>query len=73
MTDDIPACPHCDSGDLQRNVVDSVSGAVGTQPWYCKGCKRSFDKPNYRPRRGKGGCMGLAKRLLDADPSEVSR
>jgi transposase-like protein len=36
-------CPHCGSSDLQKNG----KSANGTQRWYCKECKKYFQR-EYR-------------------------
>jgi DNA-directed RNA polymerase subunit RPC12/RpoP len=73
--DEVAACPECDATQLRSNDGDSMVGPRVTSTAYsCNACSAHFDEPVVRKRQSSGGPKrGLAKKLYDADPDEVSR
>jgi len=69
----IEVCPECDAPQIQ-----SVTGSTHMDPrdhdYFCKVCHAKFDEPTVRPRkRASGdGRSGLAGKLMQADPEDVS-
>ena len=69
MSDEIEACPHCDSSSIYANPGDGGRGKYG-----CYSCHEGFDRPATRDRKPGGTKRkGLAARLLRAKPEDVSR
>jgi len=70
---DKPFCPHCDTGNLER-LTNKPDGKESHSNWYCYECERHFDDPHYRESQDTGfgaGHTGLARKLADADPSDL--
>lgn len=71
MSEDVPACPECNSANAFKNVGGFQSRG-SDHDWRCNRCKAKFDEPVYRPRRPDGdGLVGLAQRLHEATPEDV--
>jgi len=72
--DEIAVCPECDTGGIG---VASPGGMQYDEPagkrYYCPKCGAKFEEFKTRDRRGDTSLYGLARRLADADPDEVSR
>jgi len=74
MTGDLNCCPECESCIIRPRV-----GGVGTPPtddaaWYCQSCQTAFESPDTKSaRRDDRPRNGLAHKLDNADPEEVSR
>jgi len=67
---EIAVCPFCDSPRVYyRN--GSRSAAVG-RGYYCESCTQRFHKPLYRARKAGAPRSGLAKKLCELDPEEVT-
>lgn len=71
----IGACPECDAADVYtRRPTAQGSTANDDRAYRCQDCGATFDDPHYRERESSPDSIGkntLARRLLDADPSEV--
>ena len=73
-TNEVYACPACDSCDVQKAAAPSMENNGRTPDWTCRDCLRQFDTPKTRPRKQRPSKLGgLAGDLLEADPDEVSR
>lgn len=73
MSDEIPACPECDSSRMHPNS-GGQGGGEAEAAWRCKACHESFEDPNWRPRHRQKSDRTRsphANALLDADPDEV--
>ena len=72
--DEIAVCPECDTGGIG---VASPGGMQYDEPagkrYWCPKCGAKFDEFETRERRGDTALYGLARKLSDADPDEVSR
>jgi len=72
--DEVAACPECDRAAVAICNMSSIPGPEKTTPRYkCDNCNEKFDSFVVRERNGPtySGVSGLAKQLLDADPSDV--
>lgn len=75
MTDDTaPACPECDSLDVQR-LIKPWSDDRDAEPDYrCDRCTAHFDEPVQREPRGhrtRGHLSPAGQALRDMDPDDV--
>jgi hypothetical protein len=76
VTDDneIAVCPECDTGGIG---LASPGGMQFDEPagkrYWCPKCGAKFDEFVSRERKSDTALYGLARRLADADPDEVSR
>ena len=63
--DKVAACPECDVAALRAH----------TDGYYCRNCYSVVEEINHRPPKetGSQSRYGLARDLVEADPSEVSR
>jgi len=69
-----PFCPKCDSARIARRNNKPPGKEDGIK-WNCKNCSTLFDDPIYREPKtdhNHAGNKGLAKRLADAEPEDVS-
>jgi len=74
MTDDLLACPVCESANVEKSGAPSMDGGGIKPEWACRACGERFDSPLRRERKyavPRPG--GLAGDLFDADPDEVTR
>jgi ribosomal protein L37AE/L43A len=69
MTDEIAACPDCDSADIHYRT-GKHNGRPG---WKCENCKAMVEKPIYRtPHRVAGiDTSSLAYKLQQMSADEV--
>lgn len=74
MAEMVSACPHCNTHRISVNSGGSMSSNKDAPPFRCRECHEGFDEPNHRPPRTaqSRAPSGLARRLLEADPDEVS-
>jgi len=62
---EVTVCPECDSADIQHNHQHA---------YRCQDCKETFTEPQRRESHGNNNVLfGLAKKLDEADPDEVTR
>lgn len=78
MADDtVQACPECEKSQIRvRRPNHPHSKPHVDGRWHCNTCGARFDEPITRPSDGVMGTIphsGLARKLLDADPDDVSR
>ena len=77
MSDTVAACPYCDAPNVHMNSPGGHNAESDSGRFRCSSCKRQFERPKTRER--KEGVApghkrrGLAGRLEDATPDEVSR
>ena len=75
MSNEIGACPECDSADVYtRRPTAQGSTATDEHTHRCQDCGARFDECHYRNRASSAASLGkdtLARQLLDADPDEV--
>jgi len=73
--DEVAVCPTCDKVGFHVNAPDAISGPGGCgYRYWCWECEEGFDEYNRRKKSPRGtGLHGLAARLAEADPDEVSR
>ena len=75
MSEMILACPECDSSDVYRRTFSVSSDATDGARYRCQGCCAHFDEPTRRARKTSRPSVSkgtLVRRLMDADPDEVS-
>ncbi len=75
MSKTVTACPHCDSHRISVNSGSDMNDSRNAPPFRCRECHEGFDEPRRRPPRNSQGSRepsGLAGRLLNAEPDEVS-
>lgn len=73
----VKACadPDCDSSRIRPRNGSHAFGTTA-ESWHCNACGLRFDEPRERPSRGVMGTIphsGVARKLLEADPDDVSR
>ena len=68
----IAVCPACDSPDVSHRQGDHASShrPHADPDWICWACRHEFDDPREREPHKQFGRHGLARELVDADPSE---
>lgn len=72
MSEEIEACPECDSSSLAVNAQTNHVGRPGAPKKYrCKDCNATFDQPVTRERQGPTNLKGLAKRLDEHDEPDL--
>jgi Zn finger protein HypA/HybF involved in hydrogenase expression len=72
MTNQIEACPKCDSPSFEVNAQTNHVGRPGAAKKYrCKDCNSTFDDPVTRDRKASVKLKGLAKRLDEHDEQEL--
>jgi len=72
--DEVAACPECDAADVETGYRDDVrSQRTDTKRYFCRSCHTQFNEFVIRERRHDPPPRGLAGKLLDADPDEVSK
>lgn len=72
--DEVAVCPECDSSRIGLSNTNSIPGKESTGPRYkCDACNMKFDTFVVRERQSQPRRKGLANKLVNADPSEVSR
>jgi len=72
--DEVAACPECDDANVETGYTGDVrSRRTDTKRYLCLSCHAQFDEFVIRERRHDSPPGGLAGRLLDADPDEVSK
>lgn len=76
VTDDgeVAVCPECDTGGIGLASPGSVQHdePAGKRYW-CPTCGAKFDEFDTRERHGASKLYGLARKLADAKPDEVSK
>lgn len=75
MSSKVAACPFCDTHRIYVNSGSDMHDWRDAPPYRCRECKRGFDEPNRRAAQNNQASQkpsGLAGRLADADPDEVS-
>jgi DNA-binding PadR family transcriptional regulator len=74
MNREITACPDCDASQIKRRTGTDFGGREPETPgqYRCEACGARFDDPVTRAARSGQGLGGLAQRLADADPDDVS-
>ena len=80
MSDDVMACPECDTHRLYTRSRSMSSSQADGRKYRCMACGWEGDTPKRRSTKQKGGqpsdentgSSALAAALLDADPDEVS-
>ena len=72
--DEIAVCPACDTGGIGLASPGSIQHdePAGKRYW-CPSCGAKFDEFETRERKHPTSRQGLAKKLVDADPDEVTR
>lgn len=70
----VEACPECDATGIEFSSKGGIAygDRPGAKRYHCKRCGHLFDETVKRERYAPGNTKGLAKRLLDADPDDVS-
>ena len=72
-SDEVLACPECDSSDIKGRKWRSRPDGSPSEAWYCTTCGDHFDEPVIREAQAPGrNPSGLAKKLWDMDPDEVT-
>jgi len=72
--DEVAACPECDAAQVSRIKGRRMNAHTGQRYTYlCNACGEKFDEFVIRERKRNVGLKGLAGKLLDADPDEVSK
>jgi len=71
--DEVAACPNCDSSKVRIYSPGGYTNHNGTGRYACRTCDERFDEYVTRKRRQHGPTSGLAHRLHEADPDEVTR
>ena len=71
---EVAACPECDASTVRTLSPGSMAGPIDDSANYqCHSCSATFDEFVVRESNGRRNTQsGLAKKLLDADPDEVS-
>lgn len=70
----VSACPECDDASVQMVNLRGISRPESDDKRYrCSHCYARFDEFVIRERRHDSPPRGLAGKLLDADPDEVSK
>lgn len=81
MSDDkermiVNCCPHCGSTQTHTRSGHWADRRVKStiKRWWCTACKSEFNTPNRRKAQNTGHQRkGLARKLIEADPDEVTR
>jgi len=68
---EVAACPECDAAAVQTRSAHL--SPEDTDRYRCGTCGATFGSYTVRARRGHSGKSGLSRRLLEADPDEVSK
>jgi len=70
----VSACHECDDASVQMVNLRGISGPKSDDKRYrCSHCYARFDEFVVREKEGQNTPRGLAGKLLDADPDEVSK
>jgi len=72
MSDEVDACPNCNRASIAANSNNPFGGPNAGTKYTCQKCYHKFDTPVTRERQHESGLAGVARRLADADPDEVS-
>lgn len=72
MSDTVPVCPACGTGSVHLTAPGGYAETTTKGRYRCSSCGARFDTPDERERvREDHTVNGLAKRLADADATEV--
>lgn len=73
--DEVAACPTCGSSALEMNTTSALkTPPEDAERYRCGACNTTCDEFLRREKaKDHGPTRGLAARLSDADPDEVSR
>ena len=72
--DEVAACPYCDAAAVAKYGSDGIrSWTADTRRYTCHNCDSRFNSFCVREREAPACLKGMPRRLLNADPDEVSR